>query len=81
MIALMGWLAPLVIAIVWLVFIVLSRTSIIVEDGIRLSPVRNTAPLIFSLVIFIIGYLAFLAIMFSEELATIFHKKSAKKHE
>ena len=66
---------PLIMVIMWIISIKTSQKVIIQEAGLRLSPINNTAPLLRSLFIFIGAYLAFLAVIFHENLREIFLKR------
>jgi len=57
-------LLPLILSVVWLIVLMLPAK---IAGGVALSPARST-PLIIGLVIFIIGYVAFLSMMFSEDI-------------
>lgn len=66
---------PIIISFVWLIYLELALTSI--PLGTMLSP-SEIEPLIISLIIFIIGYLLFLSLMFFEEIKKFLSK--LKKH-
>lgn len=57
-------LLPLILSVAWLIWLKLPTE---VTGVVPLSPARST-PLVIGLVIFIIGYVAFLSMMFSEDI-------------
>lgn len=64
-------LLPMIISGVWLVFL---KTDIITQyTGVSLSPGR-TSGLAIGLVFFIVGYLTFLIMMFSEDLRYFYER-------
>ncbi|MBS3097791.1 hypothetical protein J4209_03255 [Candidatus Woesearchaeota archaeon] len=61
------WFVSLVLAVIWLVYIKASEEATGIGQGNLLSPVDNT-PLVLGLIIFTIGYLFFLGMMFSSNI-------------
>jgi hypothetical protein len=49
-----------------------SQTVVIAPDGVFMSPVKDTSPLILSLTIFIIGYLVFIGLLFKDSIVKYF---------
>jgi hypothetical protein len=79
-------LMPLILAIIWLLYVVIAnRTVLLGERGMQLAPVRDTAPLVIGLSVFILGYVVFVVMMFSEDLKEMMPKKmpmkKLKKHK
>ena len=69
-------LLPLILSVAWLVVLGIGPKA----SGIALSPARST-PLVIGLVIFIIGYVAFLSMMFSEDIKDFYeHLLKHKAH-
>ena len=58
-------LLPIVLSAAWLIALALPAKY---TGGYALGPSRSTTPLIIGLVIFIIGYLTFLSMMFSVDI-------------
>ena len=52
-----------------------NKAIIIAPQGIMLSPVKDSSPLILSLIIFIIGYIVFIGILFREVVEKFFFQK------
>lgn len=74
-------LLPLVLSFAWLTFIGISSK---IPIGYALSPSRNR-PLVVGLIIFAVGYIAFLSMMFSEDIKEWYehlakHKAHSKSH-
>jgi len=59
---------PPIVALAMIAFVSFTHQAVVVEDGIFLSPVKDSSPLILSLSIFIIGYLIFIGLLFKESL-------------
>ncbi len=70
---------PLVIAVVWLIYILVANKTFTLAGGAHLAPVRDMEPLIIGLSVFILGYLLFIFMMFSEDIKEMFSKKPEKK--
>ena len=73
------WFLPLVLAIVWLVYIRVTKTRGV--EGTFLSPINNT-PLIIALIIFVVGYLLFLFMLFFSDIKEMIlatRKRSVKQ--
>ena len=66
---------PLLIAIFMLFYLKISWT-IVAQNGEKMSPIENK-PLFVGLVIFTVGYLFFLGMLFSENIIEIFNKRFA----
>jgi len=67
---------PLVLSIGWALQIRISNT-IAIANGNMLSPI-DTQPLLTSLILFIIGYLFFLFLMFSDDIKSFLIRKTIK---
>jgi hypothetical protein len=57
-----------------------NKVVVIAPEGLMMSPVKDTSPLILSLLIFIIGYLLFIGLLFKDSvhmfiIENILHKK------
>lgn len=65
---------PIVLSVAWLVVLGIKPRGVV-----ALSPARST-PLVVGLVIFIIGYIAFLSMMFSEDIKEWFDHLRHKAH-
>ena len=81
-------LMPLFIAIAWLILVLSVNRTFTVAGGAQLAPVADIEPLVIGLSIFIIGYMLFMAMMFSEDIMNFFeerrmllmaHKKTKKR--
>ncbi|MBW2984351.1 hypothetical protein KY361_04505 [Candidatus Woesearchaeota archaeon] len=72
---------PLVIAVVWLIFILAANKTFTLAGGAQLAPVRDMEPLIIGLSVFIVGYVLFIVMMFYDDIKEMFWKKKpmAKK--
>ena len=58
---------PLVLAVAWLVYLKITTEAVGIGAGTFLSPADNT-PLILGIIIFTLGYLFFLGMMFSSNI-------------
>ncbi len=68
-------LLPLVLSVAWVVTLIAKPTGMV-----ALSPARST-PLVIGLVIFMIGYVVFLSMMFSEDIRDFYeHLVKHKAH-
>ncbi len=67
-------LLPIVLSVAWIVLLGMPAKNV----GLALSPARST-PLVVGLVIFIVGYVAFLFMMFSEDIKDFY--KHLIKHK
>ena len=56
-----------------------NQAIIIAPEGLMLSPVKDTSPLILSLSIFIIGYLIFISLLFKDSIHAFFIEKILHK--
>ena len=74
-------LMPLIIAMIWLVYVLASSKTFTLVGGARLAPIRDTTPLIIGLCVFIGGYMLFMLMMFSEDIKEMFSKKKPKKRK
>jgi hypothetical protein len=73
-------LMPLILAVIWLLYVVIANKTVLLgERGMQLAPVRDTAPLVIGLSVFIIGYVVFVVMMFSEDIKDIMPKKMLMK--
>lgn len=72
-------LMPLVIAIIWLVYVIVANKTFTLAGGAQLAPVKDTAPLVIGLSLFAAGYILFMLLMFSEDIKEMFVKKPKKK--
>ncbi|MBW2980440.1 hypothetical protein KY360_03425 [Candidatus Woesearchaeota archaeon] len=72
-------LMPLIIAMVWLIYVIVSSKTFTLAGGARLAPIRDTTPLIIGLCVFIGGYMLFMFMMFSEDIKEMFSKKKPEK--
>ena len=74
---------PALLSMGWLLYLKLwGGKTIIIGEGVSLSPPVNTNMLIAALSIFTVGYVIFLLMMFSEEIREFFanhHKGAIKK--
>tara|TARA_Y100000310_G_C20684803_1_gene818273 strand:- start:3398 stop:3748 length:351 start_codon:yes stop_codon:yes gene_type:complete len=67
---------PLTLCTLWVISLIAKQKLIYLPNiGLKLSPIRDSTPLITGLVIFICGYLLFLAILYFEDLKGFFNKK------
>ena len=69
------YIIPWLLAVAWLIYL---KSNSGAGEGL-LSPI-DTAPLLTALVIFIAGYMLFLAFMFSSDIKEAFLSLSKKKH-
>ena len=67
---------PLIISVIWLIVIVSSSQTFTLAGGAHLAPVSDKEPLIIGLSVFILGYLLFIFLMFSEDIKEMFSKKA-----
>jgi hypothetical protein len=72
---------PLVMAIAWVISIVNSQKLLITDVGLRLSPIRDSAPLLRGLFVFMGAYLVFLGVIFHENLREFFVKFKKQKQK
>ena len=72
-------LPPLAALIMMGVLLTTNQAVVIAPEGVLLSPVRDTAPLILSLSLFVVGYLIFISLLFKESLKKIISKKILHK--
>ena len=71
---------PLFLGIIWLVSVAKNRVTVIAtETGLKLSPSQNTKPVITGLIIFNLGYIIFIVLMFKSEMRDFFTEFSKKK--
>ena len=60
---------PVLISVVWLIYVIATKKSVALgQAGLMLAPMRETTPLIAGLVIFTVGYIMFLHIVFGEQI-------------
>ena len=67
---------PPIIALIMMGVISFTHQSIVIApEGLMMSPVKDTSPLILSLSIFIIGYMIFIGLLFKDNLKKlVLHK-------
>ncbi|MDP7141000.1 MAG: hypothetical protein QF506_01430 [Candidatus Woesearchaeota archaeon] len=69
-------LLPLTLCFLWVISLIAKQKLIYLPNiGLKLSPIRDSAPLITGLVIFMCGYMLFLAILYFEDLKDFFKGK------
>jgi|ETN02SMinimDraft_2_1059926.scaffolds.fasta_scaffold194281_2 hypothetical protein len=69
-------LLPLTLCFLWVISLFAKQKLIYLPNiGLKLSPIRDSAPLITGLIIFMCGYLLFLAILYFEDLKDFFKGK------
>lgn len=56
-----------------------NKAVVIAPEGIMLSPMKDSSPLILSLTIFIFGYLVFIGLLFKDSIKNIFPRKALNK--
>ena len=61
-------LPPLIALVMVGITIFTNKAVIVAPEGLMLSPVKDTSPLILSLSIFIIGYLIFISMLFKNSI-------------
>jgi hypothetical protein len=70
---------PLFLSIAWLVCVATNSVTVAAADtGLKLSKSSNAAPIIIGLILFKIGYITFIYLMFKEEV-TDFYRACRKK--
>ena len=69
-------LPPTVAAILIGFITIASRIPVISQEGIMLSPIKDPTPLIFSLIMFIVGYFVFVGLIFKQEIIKLFLHKA-----
>jgi len=73
---------PLFLSAAWLISVTKNRVSVIAtETGLQLSPVHNVNPIIYGLIIFKIGYLTFIYLMFRNEIKDFYYAFSKRVHK
>jgi|TARA_B100002003_G_C14063743_1_gene511984 hypothetical protein len=55
------------------------KAIVIAPEGLMMSPVKDTSPLILSLSIFILGYLVFISLLFKDSIHLFFVEKVMHK--
>ena len=70
---------PLVLSVGWVIQIKLSQKFGPIVGGEMFSPIE-TQPLLVSLALFIIGYILFLFLMFSDDIRAFFWARKPKRH-
>ncbi len=70
---------PLVIAVIWLIYVIAASKTFTLAGGAQLAPVRDITPLVVGLGVFISGYIIFMFLMFSEDLKEMFSRKQPIK--
>ena len=71
---------PPTIALIMIGVISFTHQSIVIApEGLMMSPVKDTSPLILSLSIFILGYLVFISLLFKDAIHLFFIEKIMHK--
>lgn len=74
-------LPPLAALVMIGVALFANKTIVVLPDGLMLSPVKDSSPLIFSLVIFILGYMVFIGFLFKDDVKDLWYRKILQKHK
>jgi len=56
-------------------------TVIATDNGLKLSPAENTTPIIIGLVLFQVGYIIFMIMMFGEDIKAFFTKHAKESDD
>ena len=70
---------PLVLSVGWMIQIKLTQRFVPPGAGELFSPIQ-TQPLIISLILFVVGYVFFLLLMFSDDIKSFFATKHKRHH-
>jgi hypothetical protein len=71
-------LPPALTLIIMLIITFTNQTPIIAEQGLMLSPVKSSSPLLFVLALFFIGYHVMIAVLFKDLIIKLITKKLKK---
>jgi hypothetical protein len=78
--ALLLMLPPLAALIMIGVITFTEKTLVVAPEGLMLSPVKDSSPLIISLTIFIVGYFVFVGFLFKDDVKQAWYHKILRKH-
>ena len=74
-------LLPLFLSAAWLISVTKNKVTVVAtETGLKLSPYYDTAPIIYGLIIFKVGYLTFIYLMFRNEVKDLYHTLAKRLH-
>jgi hypothetical protein len=72
---------PPIVALFMIGFVSYTNKAVVIaQQGVMLSPVKDSSPLILSLSIFIIGYMVFIGLLFKENIKNFFIHSFLHKH-